>query len=579
MNRFIKNIATLTLIFVAILGIISCETDLENIESGVLKNDLTSSGEVTFEVKIDTLKVGGVRADNIDLGTYGDYWLGSFRQNEFSKSINAGFVSQLNLPTNTNLVTTSEENSSEILFFLDHVVLKLPYSLTPSGALGPNGEALFNLDSILKTNSNDLLTKIGVYENTFFLNRLIPEPGKTKDQNSFKSNFPYFIEDDTEDEKNLLQDVDFSFIPSADSIYHFFNRKDRTTSINSLEVFRDSIVLNPRDNNGVLQNPTFPFLAIPLDLEEMEKIFWNEFGSPNFSNNKAFQDYFEGIIVLSEDENGILVPFNLNNSNAQLSFIFSEVDISGADNVITYKEYNFTLGGVTNAIYDMSPAQQETPSENFIIQGTDGINAKIEILGVNLSTLPENHPFLKYVDKDKNGDGFLGLDDLKDFKDEEGNPLIIINDASLKFLVDKNVNSNLIETPQRLHIYRDRDSNGLVVPANIGDSFQPSFQASFNNVSMGGVLNKVENQTIPDNYTFKLTEFISNFVGNSSENEDTLLVLKVFNEQTDEPVVNGTSLRLNVDDYNWNPRSVVLYNETANSSQKAKINIKFTELK
>lgn len=580
MNRFIKNTAALTFVFVAFLGIISCETDLENIESEVLKNELTASGEVSLDIKITPINdLGGIRSDNIDLGAYGDYWLGSYTQNGFSKSINAGFVSQLNLPVNTTLVTASEENTQNISFFLDKVVLKIPYSSTPSGGIGPNGETIFRIDSILPNNSNQTPTKLSVYRNQFFLNTLNPDdPSK---QNSFKSNFEYLPENNSDREALLLSKNNFSYTPSADSVYYFFNRVDRSSGIESQETFRDSIVLDPRDSNGVLQDPTLPFLAIPLDKEKMETLFWNRFNSETetFSNNASFQDYFKGIIVLSEDENGILVPFNLNNSNAQVSFIFSEVNTSGTNIAITYKEYNFTLDGVINAIYDMSPAQQETSSDSFIIQGTDGSNAEIEILGVNLSSLPENHPFLKYIDKDKNGDGFLGLDDLKDFKDEEGNPLIIVNDASLKLLVDKNINSNLIDTPQRLHLYRDRDANGLEIPTNIADSFEASFQAFFNGMSVGGILNLNENQTIPDNYTFKLTDFISNFVNGSNENADTKLILKVFNEITDEPVLSNTSsLRLNVDDYNWNPRSVVLYNETAETSQKSQINIKFTEL-
>ena len=167
MNRFIKNFAKLTLVFVALLGVISCETDFENIESGVLKNNLTTSGEVSLDIKINPIKdLGGVRSDNIELGFSGESWLGNYTQNEFSKSIKAGFVSQLVRPS--SLVTVSVTDPANIQFFLDKVILKVPYISTASG-IGSNGETLFRLDSILKTDSSKDSTKIKVYRNPFIL--------------------------------------------------------------------------------------------------------------------------------------------------------------------------------------------------------------------------------------------------------------------------------------------------------------------------------------------------------------------------------------------------------------------------
>lgn len=563
MNRFIKNFAKLTLVFVALLGVISCETDFENIESGVLKNNLTTSGEVSLDIKINPIKdLGGVRSDNIELGFSGESWLGNYTQNEFSKSIKAGFVSQLVRPS--SLVTVSVTDPANIQFFLDKVILKVPYISTASG-IGSNGETLFRLDSILKTDSNKDSTKIKVYRNPFFLNTLNPED-PTK-QNSFQSNFNYFTNSNS---KELLSEEGFSYAPNENDTKYFFDRINRENGINSTITFRDSIVLSPREN-GDLQEATEPFLAIPLDLDKMKELFWDKFNNEEFSSDAAFQEYFRGIIVTPEDNEGILVPFNLNNSNAQISFIFSIVDSSSADIGITYREYNFTLGGVINATYEMSSAQQETSSDNFIVQGTDGSNAQIEILGVNLSSLPQDHSFLKYADKDIDENGFIDLDELKELKDENENPLIVINDASLQFYVNQNINTNFTTTPQQLHLYKNIDSQGNENPTNISDAYEAS-------LSFGGNLSLKEDGVTPNNYTFKITDFISDFIDGTNSNEETKLILKVFNEVTDEPVINNNSIRLNVEDYNWNPRSVVLFNETTGTSQKAQLNIKYTEL-
>lgn len=576
MRRFIKNIAISILFFVAFLGFISCETDFENIESGVLENNLTTTNEVTLDVEINPIDLDGVRADNIDflelrqrnnINISPDYWLGNYTQNEYSKSIKAGFVSQLNLPA-TNLVTVSAQDPTSIIFFLDKVVLKIPYKATPTGAVGTNGETLFSLDSILKTNSATDSTKIKVYQNPFFLNNLNPEdPSK---QNSFKSNFNYFLNND----RNLLSEEGFKYAPNATDTKYFFERINRENDINSTTFFTDSIVLSPRQVDGTPSEATAPFLAIPLNLDKMQNLFWDKFNDDEFASNTAFQDYFKGLIVVPEDNNGTLVPFNLNNSNAQLSFIFSIVDATSTDLGFTYREYNFPLGNIINSTYDMTPAQQETTTDNFIIQGTDGSNAEINILGVNLSALPTEHPFLKYADKDTDGDGYLGLDDLKELKDENGNPLIVINDASLAFYVNQSINSDATSTPQQLHLYKDTDFDGIKTPTNITDAYQ-----SF--TTFGGNLNLSSDEKTPDNYTFKITDFISDFIDETNKNDETKLILKVFNNTTDNPVINPNpfTIRFNVEDYNWNPRSVALFNQkTADETKKAQIKVVYTEL-
>ena len=572
MNRFIKNIATLTLVFVVFLGIISCETDFENIESGVLTNNLTSTREVSIDIRINPIKdLGGVKADNIEIlrlqqrniFVSPDYWLGSYTQNEYSKSIKAGFVSQIAFPSVSLETSRAPSGNESFIFFLDKVVLKLPYEATATGTTEPtSGDVLYRLDSILKSNSNSKEMKLAVYENTFFLNTL--NPNNPADVNSFQSNFQYFFEDDIQEDK-LLSEKDFSFAPDATDSNFIFDRTNRIEGLSSTSTLRDTIVIGTQQA---------PFLVVPLDLDTMKEKFWDKFKGVQFANNEAFQQYFRGIIVRVENEDGLLVNFDLDAAGAEISFIYSRVDFTNSDITdISYGTYNFPLGGIINSTYDMSPAQQETTSDNFILQGTDGSNAEVEILGVNLSTLPTEHPFLKYANKDIDGDGYLGLDDLEQLKDENGNPLIIINDASLSFYVDQSINLDATIIPQRLHLYKDTNFDGSKTPSNISDAYEAS-------LSFGGNLALKENNT-PSNYTFKITDFISDFIDETNTNDDTKLIVKVFNDSTDEPVINSTNpvtIRFDVEDYNWNPRSVVLFNETAEDTQKAQIKIKYTEL-
>lgn len=573
MRIFIKNIASLALAFVAVLGIISCETDFENIESGVLKNNLTTTGEVPIDVKITPIEdLGGVRADNIEflqlvqrnIFISPDYWLGNYTQNIYSKSIKAGFVSQLSLPSVSLETSRAPSGIQSFIYFLDKVVLKLPYGATATGATDPtNGDILYRLDTILKTSASIEEIKLGVYENTFFLNTL--NPSNPADLNTVQSNFQYFFENDINEDK-LISEKDFSFVPDAADSKFFFDRINREDGLSSTSTLRDSIVIGTQQA---------PFLVVPLDLKTMKEKFWDNFDGNQFANNEALQEYFKGIIIQSENEAGALVNFDLNEVGAEISFLYSIVEFTNSDITgISYDTYNFPLGGIKTSTYDMSAPQQETSSDNFIVQGTDGSNAEIEILGVNITTLPQDHPFLKYADKDINNDGFLGLDELNELNDENGNPLIIINDASLQFYVNENINSDAIITPQRLYLYKDTNFDGTITPTNISDAYESS-------LSFGGNLSFKNDEQTPDSYTFKITDFISDFIDGSNTNSNTKLLLKVFNEVTDEPVINVNNnnvIRFSVDDYNWNPRSVVLYNETAPVAKKAQLAIKYTEL-
>ena len=104
----------------------------------------------------------------------------------------------------------------------------------------------------------------------------------------------------------------------------------------------------------------------------------------------------------------------------------------------------------------------------------------------------------------------------------------------------------------------------ILTPTHIEDSYTES-------PYFGGNLFLSEEEE-PESYNFKITDYISSLLDGSTDDFSTL-ELKVFNTLTDTPE------DLNVETYNWNPRSVVLLNgdKAANGIKKAQLKISYSK--
>ena len=79
-------------------------------------------------------------------------------------------------------------------------------------------------------------------------------------KSSFSSDFVY-------QEEELLTAAGFTFKPSAVDTVFYFNRADRSTALNSTTSIQDTLKLSTASSLAA------PFLAIPLDLDEMKRLF------------------------------------------------------------------------------------------------------------------------------------------------------------------------------------------------------------------------------------------------------------------------------------------------------------------
>jgi hypothetical protein len=545
-------------LFLSLAGIISCEKDFTDIGSGVISNNEFSTGEVVLEVEITQNNITSVRADNISLSILETYWLGVYNK-PYAKKIEAGFVSQLSLPS--DLVTSEAAVvDTTTVYSLDKVILKIPYT-SVFVSKDADGKSIFRLDSILGDPS--IPTALEVYRNGTFINALDPaDPSK---ENSFSSDFVYQKEE-------LLSNAGFTFKPDAaiDTVF-YFDRIDRSASVNSTTSIQDTLKIS---NATSLASP---FLAIPLDLDEMKRLFWDKFEDPDFSSSEEFQTYFKGIIVKVNGADGALVPIDLAGTPVpSIDFFYAKTILKGSDVIEnTTSTYSFPLANARSSTYSMSSATASVPNENFIVQGTAGTSATVRILGVNLEELENNNPldpFLEYKDKDANNDGYLDLEELAALKDESNQEGLLVNDALLTFNVNKAANPDAGLLPQKLLIYKNIQNNAAVIPTHIEDSYTEF-------ASFGGDLS-LDEDGAPERYNFRITDYISNLLDGTADDFPTL-ELKVFNNITDLPVNGSGVLDVNVKTYNWNPRSVLLLNgdHATNGVGKAQLKISYTEKK
>ncbi|MCG8183075.1 DUF4270 family protein [Tenacibaculum piscium] len=522
----IRKIGILGISLLCLATIISCEKDFNEIGGQVVDNTKFETGELLIDVTINPVDITHVSADNIGTGTatVNQYLLGVYNNKDKNyKGITASIVSQLNLLTNPKTADTqTARKTGEIdsVFVLDKVLLKLPYIATNITSQN-DAKPTFQLENVLGTTNTP--TSLKVFRNETYLNSL--DPKNPANQNSFQSDASYLTSD------LLNENPAFSFIPNPmDTVFKI------TRHYSDGRTFKSDVKLANKA----------PFIAIPLDKKKMKTLFWDKFQNKEFSSNANFKNYFRGLVLEASGNDGALIPLNLLGTNASATLDFhytiTRFEKKEGQNDLIYKDtvpstYSFALSGVSNSIYKMTPAQKETPKNNIAIQGTAGKMGQINTIDASkLNELRANN--------------------------------WLINDASLTFYVNQNIDSNIEEVPERLFLYQENASKKA---SQISDAYKDT-----NN--FGGFLELSEDKK-PEKYTFKITTYIAELL-KATTTDIAPLFLKVYNNPTDNAIKNN-ALDIVVKDYNWNPRGVTLLdgNKTVNGAKRAVLKISYSKEK
>jgi hypothetical protein len=501
----------------------SCsDDDLNSIDAGFINNlnfvttELISEVEFTNEV-IDSVKstVGG------------QFLLGVYDEPEISK-IRGSFVSHLVLPSDVNYYSDTIYSDIIVTKHFEDVVLYIPYH-SHTIDINDEEEFVYKLDSVfgvkdVDTDDNEPYGSFDfkVHELETFLNPLNPtDPSSTNVYYSGK----------TYEAKTLLADVP-GFSPTVDDFETIIERK-----IDGVVYTYDTI---RRTNNA-------PRIAVHLDKDFFETYFFNKLRAKgegvddNFQSQESFIRYFKGLYVQTTSGSAAsMVSLPLTNASVEMYYTNVVTRISTDEIDTIQRSMSFTLGGVKAVKYEtFDTASQD--DDKLYIQGTAGSQANIKLFGYN-----EFYPNSISVE----------LDSLRNIaNDSEGNLLWLINEASLWLYVNEGFSPT--DAVHKLFLYKKT----------------PDYNSQLLDYITASPLSGVEGNLLQDEnedyyYKFRLTDYITKLLkGTNTTNVDNL-GLKVYN--TGDYPVSDTLIPSS----SWNPRGVVLYGHSNDSTDVKRIKLK-----
>ncbi len=509
-----------------LLGIASCEKDLEDIAVDLAGQRPFGVGDSILEVVAYNISVDSNRTDNNDPDRLPLYLYGLNRDNDFGRT-QSKLVTQVYLPT---LQSVNFGNNAVV----DEVVVELPYFYTldgQQGAIDPdtgepitdeNGDTLqvpnFLLDSVY--GNTDVEFQARIFELGTFLNTLDPEdPTKSK---TYYSNRDFEVRD-------LLHEGQVN-VDRNDTVYYVERR------------FLDGDESTVDDIDTIKLDPVSPSLKFRLDKQFFQERFIDHDNPADFDNNDNFTRYFRGLYIDALGVDGALM--NLSLGGATMTIYYSN-DVIGnepdgedtngngipgeTDVLITVKQrLTFPFGGVATGLYDRDYGGSTLDSylinpdsingePSLFVQGASGSEALIEL---------------------------FSEENLEEMRSKNW----LINEANLVMYVDGDQD----EVPVRLLLYKyDFDSY-----------IDDLYDARFGPDQFGGFL-EYDGDGNPELYRFRITKYMTDLLRSTGQGKVSKLALKNY-VRTDIPIFPDTI----VPDWNYVPKGVVLHGNRSSNSEK-----------
>ena len=494
-----------------IVGIISCEKDFNDIATNVVKNTKFDTKDTILDVVVTNKAITSVGGDGLKIGgTLGQYLLGVYNNSNYEK-IEASIVSQVVIYSGIQDKEVGERDYGTDTTIVTTIDTVF-LKLPYQATLKSGATADYTLDSVIGDQTKAF--NLNLYRTDTYMSRLNPvDPSKI---NSYESDFNYQIIPG-----RLNSIANYQFKPNALDTALIYKSK----LSNGVVYKTDTISLT---NNN-------PFARVALDKAKFKEIFIDKFGSSEFTSQEAFNEYFKGLYIEASGNEGSLISFLLNNPNQELKpsieLRYTKTVVKGGTTIIDtiQKSNTFLLSSFSTSVYKMTEKVYPV-NKNVIIQGTAGSMAEVKLFDAAQIQLLKNKNWL-------------------------------INDASLTFYVDQDiVKYDTIATPFKLFLYKEGSSK-----TQLKDLITEG------NTTFGGNLTITDKK--PDYYSFKITDYVSDFLDGTS-NYNPTLGLRVFNPTDLPEIVIDTLVR----NYNWNPKAVTLLNheKTLNGERRAKLKLSYS---
>ena len=400
---------------------------------------------------------------------------------------------------------------------IDSVLLTIPYPSTLDTVVSGINE--YSIDNVIGDEDKEF--QLDVFELKTFLNTLDPE-------NPAQSAVYY-------SDKDFLK---------GDNFYSgTFKLNPNDTVAYIKRYLEDGITVF--DTDTIKETNITPTIKIPLNEDLIQQIFIDNADGDEFSSINNFIHYFRGLYVQASSLGNESHLMSLDLASAKVSVYFSKTQdetedqdldgdgIKGETGVRTKKVNTFSFGTVKSSIYERDYSTSKTSgTDRLYVQGASG----------EVSTIKLN----------------INESELETLRNDE----LLITAANLTIYVDYNEgNSNI--TPEKLFIYNFDETSQITDYLTEGEAV------------VGGALEYDDNDK-PYKYVFKITDYISELL-NLSDPEDLFTFgIKTYN-LTDSP---SSTTDTAIDNYNWNPQGVVLFNENGDSAgdKKIELEILYTKL-
>jgi hypothetical protein len=523
-RKIIKKSVYIGVLLSFFSAITSCEEDFTDIGSKVISNTKFNTNKYTVEITAENSPVESVSADNITIEP-GEYLLGVHASTEYEK-IEASIVSQIEINSSLKLVDDENVYGSDtiVVSTIDTVFVKLPYTATLDNNTSSGPE--FTLNSIIGDPSKAFT--VNVFQTSTYLSRLNPaDPSKS---NSYKSNAVF-----DKIGAELNDPINYQFKPNENDTIIVVKRRLSNDNL----YLNETIKYTTSTTSGI----PIPFAVIPLNEDAFKELFLDKYESSEFDSQEAFNNYFKGIILEAQGNEGSLISFNFRNTvtalNPSIEVYYTNTVLANGQVIDTIQKNNtFLLNGIRSAIYNME--DKTYPVNNEIkLQGAAGSEVEIDLFG---------------ADTDNNG--------IADKIEELRGNNWLINDASLTFYINQSVDTTAI--PSRLYMYKVGTDSSLPTTglSQIKDTYTEN--------TFGGNLERDDNGKA-EKYTFRITDYISDLLS-GADDFSPKLKLKVHNF-SDDPI---SSILFS--NYNWNPKAVTLLNQDIiNGDKRAVLKISYSE--
>lgn len=528
MKRKIEALKLLGVLTLVLFTFFACDNDYNSLESDIQGIENFDTDSDVFPLVAYNKKLNPVQTNNLPSN-----FIGVYTDPIYGQSV-------------TNLITQAFPSSSSsydpdfgINPEFTYAYLTIPYYSTEIGS-NSSGDTLYELDSLYGTSP----VKLSIYRTNYFLRDYNPDTDETVAQLYYSNNYEY----DNYNGELLYQEDEF--YPSAS--------EQIIEEVNDEGDFEEIERIAPALRVSLL-NPGGDF---------WKTLLFDKQGMPELSNPNNFKDYFRGLYVKVEPVNGEgnAIMLNLLSSAASLTVYYNNEDEDGE--IVRNNKFIMAFrGNRANVIYNdpTNTVIDDANNNADIVNGDQNLYLKGGEGSIAVVNLFEDQTVL---------DEFNLL-----YKDNNGNPSRLINEANLIFYVDQTATINMLEEqePNRVILYDMK--NNIPIVDYFYDLTTNTIDPINSKLNYSNILER-DASGKGVKYKIRLTEHLNNILLRDSTNFELGLYLTtnineisnsdVLNEEELDGVPMGTVLA---------PKGTVLHGSNLNvpENKRVQLEIYYTE--